>query len=110
MNKKQFQKFLDRDKGCWHCGSTGEDLVPQHRSNRGMGGGGSDSPSNIIVLCAVANGLLESDPEFAAVGRSNGWKLSRWGDSLSEPVFDAHRGVWAVLDDSFGRWDTHNFK
>jgi hypothetical protein len=110
MNKKQFQRFLDRDKGCWHCGVTDETLVPQHRSNRGMGGHGSHSPSNIIVLCAVANGLLEHDANFAAVGRSNGWKLSRWGDSLSEPVYDAYRGVWSFLDDNFGRLDTHNLK
>jgi hypothetical protein len=110
MNKKKFQKFLDRDKGCFHCGSTGDDLVPQHRSNRGMGGRGADSPSNIIVLCAVANGLLESDSAFASVGRFNGWKLSKWGNSLTEPVFDAYRGVWAYLDDDFGRWDTHNLK
>jgi hypothetical protein len=75
-----------------------------------MGGRGADNPSNIIVLCSLANGLLESDPDFAVVGRSNGWKLSKWGDSLSEPVFDAYRGVWAVLDDDFGRWDTHNLK
>ena len=110
MNKKQFQKFIDRDKGCFHCGVNDETLVPQHRSNRGMGGGGSNRPSNIILLCAVANGLLESDSDFAAVGRFNGWKLSKWGDSLTEPVFDSYRGVWAYLDDDFGRWDTHNLR
>lgn len=110
MNSKQFRKFLDRDQYCYHCGSSGDDLVPQHRSNRGMGGGGSNQPSNIIVLCAAANGLLESDPDFAAVGLSNGWKISRWGDSLSEPVFDRSRGIWWLLDDSFGRWQTINFK
>ena len=108
MNRKQFQKFLDRDKYCYHCGSSGSDLVPQHRSNRGMGGGGSDLPSNIIVLCHWANTALESDAAFAAVGRFNGWKIGRWGDSLTEPVFDRYRGVWVFLDDNFGRWEAHN--
>lgn len=110
MNKKRFQKFLDRDGGCFHCGDTGETLVPQHRSNRGFGGGGSDSSSNIIVLCAWANYALESDAAFAVLGREYGWKLFKWQDPLLEPVWDAYRGVWAYLDDGFGRWDTHNLK
>lgn len=110
MNKKQFRKYLDRDKYCYHCGISDETLIPQHRSNRGMGGGGSDKPSNIIVFCAVGNGLLEMDSDFAAEGLQNGWKISRWGDSLSEPVFDRSRGVWVYLDDNYGRWEAHNFK
>jgi hypothetical protein len=110
MNKKRFQKFLDRDGSCFHCGDTGETLVPQHRSNRGFGGGGNDSPSNIIVLCSWANYALESDPEFAVLGRDYGWKLFSWSDPLLEPVFDAYRGVWSYLDDGFGRWDAHNLK
>ena len=110
MNKKRFQKFLDRDRSCFHCGDTGETLVPQHRSNRGMGGGGDDLPSNIIVLCSWANFALESDPEFALLGRDYGWKLSKWEDPTKEAVFDLFRGVWVFLDNDFGRWDTHNLK
>ena len=37
MNKKRFQKYLDRDGGCVHCGDV-ETAVPHHRLNRGMGG------------------------------------------------------------------------
>lgn len=110
MNHKKFQKFIDRDKHCWHCGIDDETLIPQHRSNRGFGGGGNDSPSNIIVLCATANGLLESDAAFARQGVKYGWKLSRWSDSTTEPVFDAYKGVWAYLDDNYGRWDTQNLR
>ena len=74
MNKKQFQRFLDRDKGCWHCGSTGEDLVPQHRSNRGMGGSHKkDKPSNIVVLCSEFNERIEADRYSAKIARNMGW-------------------------------------
>jgi hypothetical protein len=49
MTKKEFQKYLDRDGGCVHCGDT-ETAVPNHRANRGMGGSRErDVPSNVIV-------------------------------------------------------------
>lgn len=109
MNRKEFAKFLKRDLGrCYHCGISDETLIPQHRSNRGMGGGGSNDASNIIVLCSLANGLLESDPQFALQGRENGWKLNRWQDSSLEPVYDAYGGFWVYLDDDYGRWRAHN--
>lgn len=99
MNKKKFQAFLDRDKGCYHCGSTGLDLIPQHRKNRKMGGSAilRDNPSNIIVLCADANFRLESDANFARLGLENGWKLNSW-DNLSIPVLEASTGLWWRLE------------
>ena len=99
MNKKQFQKFIDRDGVCPHCLKSDDTLVPQHRAGRGMGGSRSlDRPSNIIVLCSVANFLLESNAEFAAKGRAYGWKLRR--DQVPEftPVLLAD-GWWLIDND-----------
>ena len=100
MNKKEFDKYLNRDKGCPHCGSTGENLIPQHRSNRGMGGGKSkDRPSNIIVMCSLANGLMESSASFATLARAYGWKLSAGEKPEETPVYLI--GGWFTLDNNF---------
>jgi hypothetical protein len=102
MNKKTFQKFLDRDKVCAHCGTDDDTLIPQHRANRGMGGSRSlDRPSNIIVLCSEANGLLESNARFAEVGRELGWKLERHQVPEFTPVLLAD-GYW-LLDNDFNK-------
>ena len=102
MNKKTFQKFLDRDKVCAHCGTDDDTLIPQHRANRGMGGSRSlDRPSNIIVMCSEANGLLESNARFAEVGRSLGWKLERHQVPEFTPVLLAD-GYW-LLDNDFNK-------
>jgi len=100
MNKKSFQKFLDRDKCCSHCGTTDDTLIPQHRKNRGMGGSKDlDRPSNIIVLCSEANGLLESNSKFAELGRKFGWKLERWQKPESTPVYMGNG--WFLLDNDY---------
>jgi hypothetical protein len=100
MNKKSFQKFLDRDKCCSHCGTTDDTLIPQHRKNRGMGGSKDlDRPSNIIVLCSEANGLLESNSKFAELGRKFGWKLERWQEPESTPVYMGNG--WFLLDNDY---------
>ena len=107
MNKKEFQKYLDRDVACPHCGTTGPELVPQHRANRGMGGSKErHKPSNIIVFCSLGNGLMESSPGFAALARGYGWKLFSHEDSLESPVrlWDG----WHVLDDNFGKQQITN--
>lgn len=110
MNRKQFDRLLSRDQHCLHCGSVDDTLVPQHRSNRGFGGSKlRDVPSNLIVLCAVANGLCESDARFAAKARVLGWKLSRWDDPRSVPVFDLFSGVWLILGDDWSRFELHNY-
>jgi hypothetical protein len=99
MNKKDFDKYLNRDRGCWHCGSTGDDLIPHHRQNRGMGGSKlRDVPSNIIALCSEANGLLESNANFAELGRQFGWKLRNHEVPTQVPVF-GHGGWWLLNDD-----------
>ena len=104
LTSKQFQKYLDRDKRCYHCGSSDSTLIPQHRINRGMGGSKKlDTPSNIIVFCSIANGLIESSSEQADLARQYGWKLERWQDTLLEPVFDLASGLWFVLDNTYNR-------
>lgn len=97
MTPKQFRKYLDRDGGCVHCGEQ-EAVAPHHRLNRGMGGSKKlDTPENIIVLCSTLNGLLESDAEWAGIGREFGWKL-RAGDNPAEtPVFLPLVGFWVLL-------------
>lgn len=103
MTPKQFRKFTERDKRCYHCGAT-EDLIPHHRSNRGMGGARSaDKPSNIISMCAIINGLMESDSAVAEAAREFGWKLSRYENALIKPVYDASTGFWFRLDDNYKR-------
>jgi hypothetical protein len=102
MNKKAFQKFLDRDKCCSHCGTTDDTLIPQHRANRGMGGSKLlDRPSNIIVLCSEANGLLESNAKFAELGRKFGWKLERHQVPEQTPVYMGDG--WWLLDNDYNR-------
>lgn len=107
MNAKEFKSYLKRDNGrCYHCGKAGDDLIPQHRVGRGMGGSKSaarNSPSNIITFCSYANGLLESDASFARLGASRGWKLASWQLSDAEPVYDASTGSWWLLDNDLGR-------
>jgi hypothetical protein len=101
MNKKTFQKFIDRDGGCYHCDTT-ETIVPHHRANRGMGGSKiRDVPSNIITLCSEFNGLIESNATLAELARAYGWKLTAGQDPKLTPVFA--RGRWWLLDDNFGR-------
>jgi hypothetical protein len=100
MNKKQFEKYLERDRGCWHCGSTGDDLIPHHRLNRGMGSKNhlANQPSNIIALCAEANSLLESNAAFARLGRKLGWKLRNYENPPEVAIF-GHGGWWLLNDD-----------
>lgn len=103
MDAKRFRRYLNRDSGCIHCGET-EAVAPHHRRNRGMGGSKvRDVPSNIVVLCSVLNGLLESDPFWARKARDWGWKLGPGDDPREVPVWVDVEGVWVWLDDKYGR-------
>ena len=105
VNQKQFQKYLDRDDGCVHCGQT-ESVSPHHRLNRGMGGSKvRDVPSNIIVMCSELNGRMESDSATAQVAKAMGWKLSSGQDPASVAV-QHYSGSWRILDDKFGFVET----
>jgi hypothetical protein len=104
MTPNEFKKYLKRDGSCWHCGATGETLVPQHRANRGMGGSKSrHKPSNIIVFCAGFNQEIESSAEAAALAKDYGWKISGHDNPLFIPLFDVVSQKWWFLDDDFGR-------
>jgi hypothetical protein len=103
MTRKQFQRYLDRDGGCVHCGDT-ETAVPNHRANRGMGGSKErDVPSNVVVLCANLNGLIESDQVWADVALSNGWKLRSGQNPVESPYYDLRVGRWYLADDYYNR-------
>ena len=58
----------------------------------------ANQPSNIITLCAEANGLLESDAAFARLGRKLGWKLRSFENPVDVPIF-GHGGWWLLTDD-----------
>jgi hypothetical protein len=105
VTPKEFQKILNRDGGaCYHCALDDETLVPNHRANRGHGGSKSaNQVSNIITLCSYANGLLESNANFAEQGREYGWKLRAGDDPLQVPVFDVGTATWYLLDNSHRR-------
>lgn len=104
MNAREFDKYLQRDKHCPCCGSSGPDLIPNHRANRGMGGSKErDVPSNIHVLCSRTNGRIESDASEAARARAYGWKLYSWEEPDQMPYYDTVTGEWWLLDDEYSR-------
>lgn len=103
MTPKQFQQYLDRDKGCLHCGER-DAVSPQHRANRGMGGSKErDVPSNIIVLCSYMNNAIEANARLQTLARTYGWKLSTWDDPTEVPVYDTQTAKWYLLDNELGR-------
>lgn len=105
MKSKDWQKLLDRDGGCVHCGEFVA-VAPNHRINRGMGGSKLlDFPENLVVLCSSLNGLIESDSRWAAVALEFGWKLRSWDDARSAKFFNAILGEWVLPDGNWGYSD-----
>lgn len=103
MTLKEFQKYLERDGGCYHCGTT-EALSPNHRANRGMGGSKKrDVPSNIVVLCSELNDQIERLVFYRDLALNFGWKLNTWQDPKETPVYDMQKKQWFLLNDDFGR-------
>lgn len=103
MNSKRFRQFIERDGGCIHCGEL-EAIAPHHRLNRGMGGSKQrDNPANIIVLCSVLNGLLESNSKWAHTARIYGWKLIAGEDPAEVAVYYPVAREWMRLSDDWGR-------
>ena len=83
---------------CVHCGIR-HDLVLHHRVNRGQGGSKNsdiNNPTNLLVVCAGFNGLMESDAEAAQLAQSMGWKVPRSQNPAGVPVFYRGRG-WKFL-------------
>ena len=96
------KKLRARDEYCWHCGEI-NDLVPHHRRNKGMGGSKLlDTPDNLMLVCALYNGAMESDAVTAVDARAWGRKLAQW-DSTENPVFDSVAYKWYVLDSDGGK-------
>ena len=103
LTRKEFQRLLDRDGSCYHCGRIDDTLIPQHRKGRGMGGSKErNRASNVVVFCSWANGELEGNATFAARARELGWALRSGQDSATTPIRDA-TGTWWLLDDGFQR-------
>lgn len=103
MSPKEFAKYVSRDMYCLHCGEN-EAISPNHRINRGMGGSKNrNRPSNIVILCSVANSLIESDADWAETAKRYGWKLLSWQDPEFEPVYDMIADIWYLLDDEYSR-------
>lgn len=107
MKPKDFQRLIDRDGGgCVCCGET-EAIAPNHRAGRGFGGASKTSylnlPSNLVTLCSRTNFLIESDADQAERATAYGWKVSRYIDPKTVPVFDAKVGKWFALDDDYQR-------
>jgi hypothetical protein len=96
VNVTILRRLRQRDRYCWHCGSD-EDLVPHHRRNRGMGGSKLlDRLDNLIMVCGLYNGAMESDSAVAMLARDLGHKLSSW-QTFDSPVFDKVARLWFVL-------------
>jgi hypothetical protein len=69
-----------------------------------MGGSKAfDVPSNLVTLCSSLNGQLEADERYYRLGVEYGWKVSKWADWRSIPVFDAMTGTWYLLNDDWTR-------
>lgn len=64
-----------------------------------------DNLQNVILVCAVYNGLMESDAGIAMQARDLGHKLSKFA-SPAEPVFDKPTGTWFYLDNRGGKEET----
>jgi hypothetical protein len=96
--KKVLSLVQARDQHCAHCGTT-EDLVPHHRRNRGMGGSKLlDTPDNLMMVCAIYNGAMESDTRVANQARAWNHKLPVW-EKQNLPVFDVAGGWWYLQVD-----------
>lgn len=103
MTPKDFARLVARDGYCLHCGET-EAVAPNHRANRGMGGSkAANKPSNYVLICSQLNGLIESDDRWATLAIENGWKVSKWADWRTIPVFDALTGTSYLLNDDWTR-------
>lgn len=103
--KAALKQLEERDghECSWHGLSCGTDvLVPQHRQG-GMGGSKTKHRmSNLVWLCSLINGLIESDAGLAEEARRRGIKVPFWDATTSVPVLYAD-GRMFYLDDDGGR-------
>jgi hypothetical protein len=105
--KKVLKLVQQRDDHCWHCGVE-EDLVPHHVKNRGMGGSKLlDTPDNLLMVCALYNGAMESDLTVARQARAWNHKLPIW-EKEKLPAFDVAGGWWYLEPDGSKTRSTWN--
>lgn len=105
MKNSTAQQIRKRDASCFHCGET-DGLVIHHRRNRQMGGSKLlDRADNLMLICSMWNGLIESDAKAASMARDWGHKLNSW-DSFDMPVFDYPTRTWWRLDQFGGKQET----
>lgn len=110
MKAKDFDRLVQRDICCLHCGET-ERISPNHRANRGMGGSKAlDRPSNLIVLCSEMNSLIESNWFYRDLAIMYGWKLSKYETPEDKPVFDSRLWKWFLLDNDYNRTEITNWQ
>lgn len=103
---KALLRALERRDGhecVWHGESCGTDtLVPQHRQG-GMGGRKDKHRlSNVVWLCSLLNGEIESNADLAGEARRRGIKISLHADPTVVPVVYPD-GRCYYLDDFGGR-------
>ena len=81
---------------CAFTGVESDRLVPHHRANRGHGGfKGGDVLSNLILVDSIVNGRFEHDLQKKA--QLLGFKISRYADPESIPVFHKGFAGWVLL-------------
>jgi hypothetical protein len=102
LNAKTRKALFERDSHrCWHCGS--EEVTVQHRANRGMGGSKEmDNAANLILLCWFVNFEMEASDKKAREAERYGWKISRYADPTSIPVWHYPSQSWILLNDDWG--------
>jgi hypothetical protein len=102
LNAKTRKALFERDSHrCWHCGS--EEVTVQHRANRGMGGSKEmDNAANLILLCWFVNFEMEASDKKAREAEKYGWKISRYADPTSIPVWHYPSQSWILLNDDWG--------
>lgn len=106
MKKSIWVLIAERDASCFHCGAT-DGLSVHHRRNRGFGGSKLlDRADNLMIVCSLWNGLMESDAKAANLARDWGHKLGSW-DDFSMPVFDYPTRTWWQLDQVGGKTQTN---
>jgi hypothetical protein len=106
MKPAVLRQLRARDQHCWHCGVE-EDLVPHHRKNRQAGGSKSreNDITNLMLICALWNGQMESSADDAQKARDWGHKLRSWQDTFN-PVFDNVTGRWYRLTQEGAKEET----
>lgn len=95
---EQKRLIVKRDQHCvihhhnyhpdFHYAACSGELAIHHRLNRGMGGSKSrNRVANGLLVCTVANGLMESNADYAAKARVFGWKIRTDNEVATVPVW-----------------------